>query len=166
MDAFFEKIGISGETFFVILISVIAVLFVALIVMFILMRKMYKSYDMFMRGKDAESLEGMIKDTHAKVYSLQDQVMDNRDRVKKLQYGVNASYSKTGVVKYNAFDGMGGQSSFAMALLDYSNNGIILNAMHSRTSCYLYIKEIKSGNPDSALGKEEQQALDKALGRS
>ncbi len=99
------------------------------------------------------------------MYSLQDQEMENRDRIKKLQIGVNGAYHKTGVVKYNAFDGMGGQSSFVLALLDMSDTGFLINAMHSRESCYMYIKKVDCGKPESLLGKEEQEALDKAMGK-
>ena len=166
MDSLLQKLGIDAGTFVIILAIVVVVLLALLVVILITMAKMYKRYDFFMRGKDAETLEDKVMDSYTKVRLLQNQVADNRERLKHAQQGVNGSFAKTGIVKYNAFDGMGGQSSFALALLDYQNNGFILNAMHSRTSCYMYVKEVKDGQPDSALGKEEQEALNKALGRS
>ena len=36
-------------------------------------------------------------------------------------------------------------SSFALALLDKENTGLILNAVHSRDNCFLYLKEIVKG---------------------
>ena len=68
------------------------------------------------------------------------------------------------MVKYNAFKGMGGNLSFAIALLDVNNTGFILNSVHSREGCYLYIKMIEKGETDILLGSEEKEALEQALG--
>ena len=51
-------------------------------------------------------------------------------------------FNKYGVEKYDAFDDVGGKLSFALALLDKNNTGLILNAVHSRDNCFLYLKEI------------------------
>ena len=69
-----------------------------------------------------------------------------------------------GIVHYNAFKGMGGTLSFAMALLDYTNSGFIVNSVHSRESCYVYVKTVERGTTEILLGSEEQQALEQALG--
>ena len=50
--------------------------------------------------------------------------------------------NKYGIVKYDAFDDVGGKMSFALAMLDKENTGFILNAIHSRDNCFLYLKEI------------------------
>ena len=72
---------------------------------------------------------------------------------------------KIGIVKYDAFSEMGGKLSFALVMLDKSNNGFVINSMHSREGCYTYIKEIINGESFIALGDEEQEALNKALGK-
>lgn len=53
--------------------------------------------------------------------------------------------------------------SFALALLDYTNSGFILNTVHSR-GCYLYIKTVDCGQTEVLLGAEEKDALERALG--
>ena len=72
-------------------------------------------------------------------------------------------YKKVGIVKYDAFNEMGGKLSFALAMLDKSNNGYVINAMHSREGCYTYIKEIVKGESYIALGDEEKKALERAI---
>ena len=156
-------IGITEDQALFILLIVVGVLLLMVIIMLIRMAKVYKRYDFFMRGKDAETLEDVIAENHARMYSLQDQEMESRDRIKLLQFGVNRAFQKTGIVKYNAFEGMGGQTSFVLVMLDQEDNGLLLNAMHSRTSCNIYIKEIKKGQPDSIVSKEEKRAIEKAL---
>ncbi len=156
-------IGITEDQALFILLIVVGVLLLTVLIMLIRMAKVYKRYDFFMRGKDAETLEDVIAENHSKMYSLQDQEMESRDRIKLLQFGVNRAFQKTGIVKYNAFEGMGGQTSFVLVMLDAENNGLLLNAMHSRTSCNIYIKEIKKGQPDSIVSNEEKKAIEKAL---
>ena len=72
-------------------------------------------------------------------------------------------FSKYGVEKYDAFDDVGGKLSFALALLDRDNSGVILNAVHSRDNCFLYLKEIVKGESYVMLSQEELEALRKAV---
>ena len=62
------------------------------------------------------------------------------------------------------FEGMGGKMSFAMTMLDYTNSGIVLNCMHAREGCFLYVKEVDAGSTDTPLGAEEKESLERALG--
>ena len=59
---------------------------------------------------------------------------------------------------------MGGTLSFVIAVLDYTNSGFILNCIHSKEGCYLYMKEVDAGKTEKVLGNEEQEALEQALG--
>ena len=77
---------------------------------------------------------------------------------------LKSGYKKTGIVKYNAFKGMGGNLSFVIALLDDNNSGFILNSVHSREGCYLYMKDVIEGKTEVLLGNEEKEALEQALG--
>jgi len=126
--------------------------------------KLYRRYDYFMRGKDAESLETIIAEQIEDIKELKFQDRYNKDVMKTLTRNVKSSYQKFGMVKYNAFKGMGGNLSFAFAMLDMNNTGFILNAVHSREGCYLYIKTVEKGETDIMLGSEEKEALEQALG--
>ena len=68
-------------------------------------------------------------------------------------------YQKIGLVKYDAFNQMGGQLSFCLALLDENNNGFLMNSVHGTEGCYTYTKEIKNGEYNLSLGPEEAEAL-------
>ena len=150
------------------LIIGLAVLTVALMVLtlvcFSQYRKLYRRYDMFMRGKDAETLEDIILDLMDEAVVRQATDKESRDQLKSLTRQVRASYQKIGIVKYNAFTGMGGNLSFVIALLDDNNSGFILNSVHSREGCYLYMKDVEKGSTDVLLGAEEKEALERALG--
>ena len=71
----------------------------------------------------------------------------------------NSTMNKYGIVKYDAFDDVGGKLSFAFAMLDKNDTGVVLNAVHSRENCFLYIKEIVKGESYIMLSEEEIEAL-------
>lgn len=140
------------------------VLMILTLVCFTQYRKLYRRYDLFMRGKDAETLEDIILDLMDEAAVRQVSDKESRDQLKSLTRQVRASYQKIGIVKYNAFKGMGGNLSFVIALLDDNNSGFILNSVHSREGCYLYMKDVEKGSMDVLLGAEEKEALERALG--
>ena len=88
----------------------------------------------------------------------------NKDAIRVINKNLRAAYQKFGVVKYNAFKGMGGNLSFAFAMLDYTNTGYILNSVHSREGCFVYVKVVDRGQTEVLLGTEEKEALEQALG--
>lgn len=117
-----------------------------------------------MQGKDAKSLEmdiiGLYEDNKFIKTSVEKNKRDIRDLYKKLE----STFQKIGIVRYDAFQEMGGRLSFSLVLLDENDNGFVLNSVHSTEGCYSYTKEIKNGQCDITLGEEEKQALDIAMG--
>ena len=140
------------------------ILLVVTVMCLINMRKLYRRYDIFMRGKDAETMENLIVEQMNDIIDLKAQDRYNKDSIRTANKNSLAAFQKIGIVKYNAFKGMGGNLSFALALLDYTNTGFVLNSVHSREGCYLYLKDVERGETEVLLGAEEQEALEQALG--
>lgn len=140
------------------------ILLIAFIICMIKMNKLYRRYDRFMRGKDAETLEDTMISIMEQLKDLNAKDRANKDMMKSLSKQVKDSFQKFGFVKYNAFKGMGGNLSFVLAMLDDNNTGFVLDAVHSREGCYLYLKEVEEGATEVLLGSEEQEALEQALG--
>ena len=140
------------------------VLLITVIVCIVKINKLYRRYDMFMRGKDAESLEDLMIELLEETRELSVKDRATKDMMKVLSKQVKDSFQKFGFVKYNAFKGMGGNLSFVIAMLDDNNSGFVLDAVHSREGCYLYLKEVEKGATEVLLGSEEQEALEQALG--
>ena len=139
-------------------------LMIIVIICLIQMRKLYRRYDYFMRGKDAETLEEIIMDQMEDISELKAEDRANKDSLRNTNKNYRSAFQKFRLEKYNAFKGMGGNLSFAMAMLDYTNTGFVLNSVHSREGCYVYIKEVDRGETDVLLGSEEKDALEMALG--
>ena len=155
----FEKWGIDPGL--VVLVLLVLVLVLAGLVIYYAFRaqRLSRSYEQFMRGKRGADLENTMLELSAKLDRMQKQEMATKDMLRVINRKQVNSYQKIGIKKYNAFEGMGGMASFALALLDWENNGIILNVVHSRSSCYSYLKEITEGECEVALGAEEKAAL-------
>ena len=122
-----------------------------------------KKYENFMEGKDARSLEPLLKERFKEIEDLKRINAKNVKNIKFLLDKIHYSYQKVGIVKYDAFHEMGGKLSFALTMLDNKNNGFIINSMHSREGCYMYIKEIVAGESYIELGEEEAERLEKAI---
>ena len=156
-------IGIDPAFIFLILLVLIIILFFMVINVNMKYKRLKSSYSSFMRGKDGKNLEKSILDKFDELDEIAEIAKKNRTDIKELFREMQGNYQKVGIVKYDAFNEMGGKLSFALAMLDNSNNGYVINAMHSREGCYTYIKEIIKGESFITLGDEEKQALDKAM---
>lgn len=127
-------------------------------------RSVYRHFDIFMRGRDAESLEDLILEERDRIKNLEEEDASNKEMMRSMNRNIRASYQKMGIVHYDAFEGMGGKISFALALLDYTNSGIVINCMHGVNGCFLYVKDVDAGTTEVQLGAEEKGALERALG--
>ena len=152
------------NTIDIIYISIDVILLALLIYMIVRYRQLSNSYNFFMRGKRGENLEGTIFKITEEIKKLKFEDKENKDAIRVINKNLRAAYQKFGVVKYNAFKGMGGNLSFAFAMLDYTNTGYILNSVHSREGCFVYVKVVDRGQTEVLLGTEEKEALEQALG--
>lgn len=153
------------ETLYVVLgmAATIIILLVITIMNSVKNKKLNQRIDVLMSGKDAESLEDTITKRFEEIDILKKTVNKHKSQISKINEELLKVYKKVGIIKYDAFNEMGGKLSFALAMLDKSNNGYIINAMHSREGCYTYIKEIVKGESYITLGEEEKKALDEAI---
>jgi hypothetical protein len=72
-------------------------------------------------------------------------------------------YQFTGLVRYDAFDDIGGQQSYSLCLLDGNKDGVIFTYLTGRNSTRSYTVSVKSGVPSRKLSDEEARALDEAV---
>ena len=158
-----KALGIDPALIFIFLLILIVILFVLYVNVTMKYNRLKSSYTTFMRGKDGKTLEESMMSGFSDVEAILKYTKQNRTDIQKLNKKMEKSYQKVGIVKYDAFNEMGGKLSFSLALLNRKNNGFIINAMHSREGCYTYIKEIIDGNSVIMLAEEEKEALEMAL---
>ncbi len=161
-----DYLGITLDYAIIAIAALMVLVFILIIIMIVnvvQMKKLKKNYRIFMDGKDAKTLEDTLIKRLDQVDTLLAANEKNAQNIKKLFANMKFAFQKVGLVKYDAFHEMGGKLSFSLALLNETNDGFIINAMHSREGCYTYIKEIVDGNSIIVLADEEQEALDMAM---
>lgn len=127
------------------------------------MTRFLKKYRIFMKGRDAVSLEKAFAQKFLEVDKLIEVSKINANEIKRIKEIQGRTANKIGIVKYDAFPDVGGRLSFALAMLDESDSGFVLNAIHGREGCYTYVKEIVKGESYIVLGQEEKEALRQAV---
>lgn len=157
------KLGIDPAFIILFMLILIVVLFVLYVNVSLKYDRLKNSYASFMRGKDGKNLEESILTKFSELDGIAKIIKQNRADVKEMYRRTEHCIQKCGIVKYDAFNEMGGKLSFALALLDSDNTGWIMNAMHSREGCYTYVKEILKGGSYVELSEEEAEALDRAI---
>lgn len=163
MGEMFDALGNSAGVITALLLILVIILLFQMISCNMRMTRLEKKYKMFMKGSDAQSLEKAFVRKMNQIDRLYEAKEDHEHSIEFLKKNFNIIFSKYGVEKYDAFEDVGGKLSFALALLDKENNGLILNAVHSRDNCFLYMKEIVKGESYVMLSQEEVEALRKAV---
>ncbi len=163
----FEKIGIDGSYLVIGALAGMLLLFILYIVLLSQHNKLKKKYNKFMEGADGSSLEQSILQRFQEIDAIkQDNETNNKD-INHIKERLSFAYQKMAVIKYDAFQEMGGKLSFSLCMLDETNNGFIITSMHStREGCYTYVKEIIKGESFVLLSEEEKEALDEAKNKS
>jgi hypothetical protein len=106
----------------------------------------------------AVALQGRIDDLHRVV----DEVATGLARVDRR---VDGSLTNTAVVRYDAYEGTGGQQSASVALLDATRTGAVVTAIQGRDYARIYVKDLDRGRSSVALSPEEQEAVERAMAR-
>lgn len=167
MDSLINTLSGIDSGVLALAVIVLAVLAVILLVLQSLQLRrigqLKQRLDRFTTGADGKSLEKDIVSLYEDNKFLRTTATENKKDIRAIYRQLESAYQKMGLVKYDAFNQMGGQLSFCLALLDEKNNGFVINSVHSTEGCYTYTKEIHGGECTLSLGKEEEEALQEAL---
>lgn len=163
MSSLLESLQSHSGILMVLLLIVVIILLICVFNLSLGVNRLNRKYTLFMKGKDGQSLERLFKRKFDLIEKLVRSTDDNGEEIDKIWKVMDKSLNKYGIVKYDAFEDMGGKLSFVLAMLDKNNTGFLLNAIHSRENCFLYIKEIVNGESYVVLSEEEVEALRQAV---
>ncbi|MBA3778944.1 MAG: DUF4446 family protein [Chloroflexi bacterium] len=111
------------------------------------------------RGSDGRSLEGVLESHLQRVYDVAREVKAVDARATTLEGRGRKSIQRVGLVRFNPFEDTGSNQSFAVALLDDDEDGIVISSLHSRQTTRVYAKPISAGIGDAPLSAEEAEAV-------
>ncbi len=158
-----ENIGtfLGSESYFIITITLNVILLILTIINIMLRYRDKKEYLKFMRklGRGSD-LDEMLKEYLKDVKEIKKDNAEIKAYYTKLDSDIAACIQKVGLVRYNAFRDVGSDLSFAVALLDREDNGVVLNGLYGSESSNIYAKPIKNGQSSYILSDEESYALE------
>ena len=160
-------LNMDFDVFMVVVCVIMAVLLITIFFLLLDYLKIRKRYMEFMTGESGKSLEYTIYKRFREIDELKINQKDNDDQIAIIYNKVRRSYSKRGIYRYDAFNIenslSGGTMSFVLTLLNSANDGFMINTIHNRAGCHVYMKEIKNGTCELALAEEEIISLNMAL---
>ncbi|MCL2674284.1 MAG: DUF4446 family protein [Defluviitaleaceae bacterium] len=164
MPGFYNIIAEYSPHITIALIVAVAVLFaMVIIITYILSKQNDRMYRFFGGRTKRRSMEAMLDEYLDKVERVEGKYDGILSLIDDINLRMVTCLRNVGVVRYNPFDDMGGDMSFAVALLDENDDGVVISTIHAREASYTYAKQILGGKASHMLTEEEQEAIRVAL---
>jgi hypothetical protein len=150
---------------FLVVFGALAVLFAGVNI-FLLLRldKTHKKLDELLEKGKIKDFKDIFLGQKERHGELEEQIKKAFLEIKGLQKTAEKTIQKTGVVRFNPFNEMGGNQSFTIALLDEKDNGFVISSLFVKEGNRVYAKSVKAGKSDHLLSNEENEAINKAIG--
>lgn len=146
------------------LLGVIALLLVLVVVLFVRLSSLRSLYEKMMRGEESgQSMEKMLLAHIEEVRRVSEENEQLRREYERMDTLLKTAITRVGVVRFSAFQDMGSDLSYAVAMLDSHNNGVVFSSIFAREDSRSYVKPVENARSSYTLTKEEEQALKNAV---
>ncbi len=146
--------------------SLAVIVFIMLIVLLVQksrLNRLERLYKTMMQGAEGKNFEQMILKNTQTMEQIMLKLDIMTEKVSTQELISTKSIQRVGLVRFNAFHDMGGDLSFALALLDQKGNGVVLSSIYGRDDARTYAKPIIQGKSTYQLSEEEEEAIRKTL---
>jgi hypothetical protein len=116
----------------------------------------------FLPSDMGKNVEQVLVEQNRTITKLRSDLSDLNGHLTDLTIINKLNLNKIGFVRFNPFDDAGGNISFAVSLLNSHNDGVVISSLHGREGTRVYAKQIKAGESESKLTKEEIEAIKNA----
>lgn len=140
-----------------------AALAIVVVLLALRVRRLGRLHRRAFGGSEGEDVMGLLGRHEDTIASLRSDVQHVDARANELRSLVAGTVSRVGLIRYDAFEDMGGALSFSAALLDEHGDGIVVSAINGRTETRCYGKAVSRGVSDHHLSAEEEAAIDTAV---
>ena len=152
---------LKTEEFMIISFVINIVLVIVTLINVVMLTKINKKYIKFMKQLgNGNNLDEMLRNYLRDVKEIKQDNAEIKAYYTKLDSDLASCIQKVGLVRYNAFRDVGSDLSFAIALLDGNDTGVVLNGLYGSDSSNIYAKPIKRGTSTYQLSDEEKYALE------
>ena len=155
---------IKSEAFLIGVAVVNLLLLILYICNLLKLKKINKNYKSFMKKLgNGNNIEEILQKYITKVEEVNEKNEEVLNYCTRLDKDISLCIKKIGMVRYSAFKDTGSDLSFALALLNDNNDGVLLNGIYSREMSNIYAKQVNQGKTNVKISDEEKQALEIAL---
>ena len=145
-------------------LSVITLLlFIISIILFSSVKKLEKKYKKMMRGVNNKNLEKALNDNLDNIEKALNRSEEAINECKSISNELKGCVNKVAIMRYKAFEDVGSDLSFSIAILDSYNDGVIITGIYSRHDSTTYAKPIDKGISRYDLSEEELHVLNEAI---
>jgi hypothetical protein len=163
MDLAVALVEDHAGTFILLLIAAVAVLFAMVLMLMRQWSLLRRNIHILKKGADGQSMVDLVAEH---IEEVRENTRQMHDLSRKHDYVLDVlagTMQRVAVVRFDAFEDMGGKLSYAVALLDDERNGVILTSIYGRSECRTYAKAVKNGHSSHTLSREEDEALRRAV---
>lgn len=126
-------------------------------------KKMRDTLDVLFAGKKAHDLEEIILHNNQKLKSFDSEIQELFNISNKINTQTHKGLNKVGLIRFDPFQDYSGNQSFALALLNSADDGVVVSSIHTREGTRIYAKEIQKGHSKKhELTQEERDAITQA----
>lgn len=166
MNSLLDNVLRNSAIWIIVLSTAVLILTAAVVRLSVTSKRFYSRWQEVLRDSSVSSLDLMLQDHLRERLALQEKLHDAERRIAVLETKMATAKRHLGVVRYDAFEDVGGAQSFALAIYDDHGNGAVLNGLIGRTDSRVYCKPLVGGRSDRELSQEEGAALDAAVSKA
>lgn len=145
----------TNSILFILIFILLAICFFFIIKISIRLKKIFK-------GRKAETLEDLINDIVTNVEFLNNKVQEHHERIKNQSSRISKQGHGVKIARFNPFKDVGGNQSFAVAIVNEDGDGVVLSSLYSRERMSVFAKPVISGTSDIELSDEEKDVIAQA----
>ncbi|MCD8118242.1 MAG: DUF4446 family protein [Lachnospiraceae bacterium] len=160
-----NKMGLGSLDPFVIILVLLGLILILMLwnlLQSMKIKNIEENYETFFLGTDGTSLKESMQECFDRMGYLIETNQERNRMTENLLKAIGKCYQKTALVKYDALREMGGNLSFALAVLNDENCGFIFNIVNSQEGCFVYAKNVVNGVTEGKLSDEEKKAFERA----
>lgn len=158
-----ENLVLIGQGFIVLLFLILCVLFW---IRSRRLRQLLEHYQMLLSSYDQGNLEHILEQVLERAEQNQKNIDWLKEQLNQVEQKLAKAITRVGMVRYKAFEDMGGDLSFSLAALDENGTGFLLTCIHGREESRTYAKFVRQGESDHFLSPEEIEAINAARDKS
>lgn len=158
---------LRDNSYFITAALMFLLLIVAALTMALMLKvqKIKRQYEKLLSGVSEQNVEEVLIDYLTSTKELESRTKALEVRMGTAEMEAGTHIQNIGMVRYNAFEGVGGEQSFSLALLDDKKNGITITGIFGHSETRVYAKPIEDGSSKYNLSPEELEAISKAVGK-